>query len=59
MRARNRLNCVPLSVSRGYIALKSREREARDLLSSVYSWFTEGFDTRDLVEAKELLDQLQ
>ena len=32
--------------------------EARDLLASVYGWFTEGFDTRDLVEAKALLDAL-
>jgi hypothetical protein len=30
--------------------------EARDLLAPVYSWFTEGFDTRDLTEAKALLD---
>jgi class 3 adenylate cyclase/predicted ATPase len=32
--------------------------EARDLLAPVYGWFTEGFDTRDLKEAKALLDQL-
>jgi predicted ATPase len=32
--------------------------EARDLLAPVYSWFTEGFDTRDLTEAKALLDTL-
>ena len=32
--------------------------EARDLLASVYGWFTEGFDTRDLKEAKALLDTL-
>jgi predicted ATPase len=31
---------------------------ARDLLAPVYGWFTEGFDTRDLKEAKGLLDQL-
>ena len=30
--------------------------EARDLLASTYSWFTEGFDTSDLVDAKALLD---
>ena len=29
--------------------------EARDLLAPVYGWFTEGFDTRDLKEAKALL----
>jgi predicted ATPase len=32
--------------------------EARDLLAPVYSWFTEGFDTADLKEAKALLDEL-
>jgi predicted ATPase len=32
--------------------------EARDLLAPVYGWFTEGFDTRDLQEAKALLDGL-
>ena len=31
---------------------------ARDLLAPVYEWFTEGFDTRDLIEAKALLDEL-
>jgi predicted ATPase len=32
--------------------------EARDLLAPVYGWFTEGFDTLDLKEAKALLDAL-
>ncbi len=32
--------------------------EARDLLALVYVWFTEGFDTADLKEAKTLLDEL-
>jgi class 3 adenylate cyclase/predicted ATPase len=32
--------------------------EARDLLAPVYGWFTEGFDTPDLKEAKTLLDEL-
>jgi len=32
--------------------------EARDLLTPVYGWFTEGFDTLDLKEAKALLDAL-
>jgi tetratricopeptide (TPR) repeat protein len=32
--------------------------EARDILSPVYHWFTEGFDTPDLMEAKALLDEL-
>jgi predicted ATPase len=32
--------------------------EARELLAPVYGWFSEGFDTRDLKEAKALLEQL-
>jgi poly(3-hydroxyalkanoate) synthetase len=32
--------------------------KARDLLALVYGWFTEGFDTLDLKEAKALLDEL-
>jgi predicted ATPase len=31
---------------------------ARDLLAPIYGWFTEGFDTRDLKEARALLDEL-
>jgi hypothetical protein len=31
---------------------------AADLLAPVYGWFTEGFDTLDLKEAKALLDEL-
>jgi class 3 adenylate cyclase/predicted ATPase len=37
---------------------QGKHAEARDLLGSVYDWFTEGFDTRDLKEAKALLDEL-
>ena len=32
--------------------------EARQLLAEVYGWFTEGFDTADLQEAKALLEEL-
>ena len=32
--------------------------EARDVFAPVYGWFTEGFDTPDLKEAKALLDEL-
>lgn len=35
-----------------------RRHEARDLLADVYNWFTEGFDTADLVAAKALLEEL-
>jgi predicted ATPase len=34
---------------------QSKNEQARDLLTPIYSWFTEGFDTRDLNEAKALL----
>jgi class 3 adenylate cyclase/predicted ATPase len=37
---------------------QGRTREARDLLAPIYGWFTEGFDTADLKEAKALLDGL-
>jgi class 3 adenylate cyclase/predicted ATPase len=37
---------------------QGRRAEARDLLAPVYNWFTEGFDTPDLKEAKALLDAL-
>jgi predicted ATPase len=37
---------------------QGRRAEARDLLAPVYGWFTEGFDTRDLKEAKALLKEL-
>src|SRR6516162_1158777 len=37
---------------------QGRRGEARDLLSPTYRWFTEGFDTRDLREARALLDEL-
>jgi predicted ATPase len=37
---------------------QGKVQQARELLAPVYGWFTEGFDTRDLKEAKALLDQL-
>jgi predicted ATPase len=35
-----------------------KPQQARELLAPVYGWFTEGFDTRDLKEAKALLKEL-
>ena len=35
-----------------------RREEARTILAEIYSWFTEGFDTPDLKEAKSLLGEL-
>jgi predicted ATPase len=37
---------------------QGKREEARDLLAQVYGWFTEGFDTLDLKEAKAQLDAL-
>ena len=37
---------------------QGRRTEAREVLAPVYGWFTEGFDTVDLKEAKKLLDEL-
>ena len=37
---------------------QGRRAEARDLLVPVYGWFTEGFETPDLKEARALLDEL-
>ena len=37
---------------------QGKQDEARALLAPVYGWFTEGFDTLDLKEAKALLDEL-
>jgi predicted ATPase len=37
---------------------QGKRPEARELLAPVYGWFTEGFDTADLQEAKALLEEL-
>jgi predicted ATPase len=37
---------------------QGRRQEAREILAPVYDWFTEGFDTRDLKDAKALLEEL-
>jgi predicted ATPase len=37
---------------------RGKVQQARELLAPVYGWFTEGFDTRDLKEAKRLLEEL-
>jgi predicted ATPase len=37
---------------------QGRRAEARQLLVEIYNWFTEGFDTKDLQEAKALLEEL-
>jgi predicted ATPase len=40
------------------LASEDRRDEARTMLAEIYNWFTEGFDTADLKEAKALLDEL-
>ena len=37
---------------------QGKRDEARQLLAEIYGWFTEGFDTADLLEAKALLEEL-
>jgi hypothetical protein len=37
---------------------QGKKEEARRMLAEIYDWFTEGFDTTDLKEAKALLDEL-
>jgi predicted ATPase len=37
---------------------QGKSKQARELLAPVYGWFTEGFDTLDLREARALLDEL-
>jgi predicted ATPase len=37
---------------------QGKPQQARELLAPVYGWFTEGFDTLDLIEAKALLEEL-
>jgi predicted ATPase len=38
---------------------QGKVQQARELLAPVYGWFTEGFHTRDLKEAKALLNELE
>jgi predicted ATPase len=40
------------------LAEQGKRDEARTMLAEIYGWFTEGFDTPDLKDAKALLDEL-
>ena len=40
-------------------ATEGQQSEARKNLGAIYNWFTEGFDTADLKDAKALLDELR
>ena len=46
-----------MSVSRLW-QQQGKKKESHEMLAKLYSWFTEGFDTKDLQEAKALLEQL-
>ena len=37
---------------------QGKKEDARQMLAEIYNWFTEGFETKDLKEAKALLDEL-
>jgi predicted ATPase len=41
------------------LAKQGRRDEARAMLANIYGWFTEGFDTADLKDAKALFDELK
>ena len=49
---------MPRRASRGCSKKQGRRDEARTMLAEIYGWFTEGFDTADLKDAKALLDEL-
>ena len=37
---------------------QGKQQKAHQMLAEIYGWFTEGFDTKDLQEAKALLEEL-
>ena len=51
--------CSRLRTSSNARQVRVRAAAARDLLAPIYGWFTEGFNTLDLKEAKVLLDGLR
>ena len=57
-RTPGRLNCARQSAWHVCGVIRANAAEAHDLLAPIYGWFTEGFDTADLKEAKALLDEL-
>jgi len=60
-KVRNLSNCALPLAAAGCGSSRGRQGktgEDRDLLAPVYNWFTEDFDTKDLKDAKALLEQL-
>jgi hypothetical protein len=56
-KVRDPRSCAPRRLAR-LLTKHGRRAEARAMLAEIYSWFTEGFDTLALKEAKALLDEL-
>jgi hypothetical protein len=46
------------AIEGGCFARTGQRDEARAMLADIYNWFTEGFDTADLKDAKSLLEEL-
>jgi predicted ATPase len=51
-------NCAQQISMARFWRSRGKPQQARELLARVNGWFTEGFDTRDLKEAKALLEEL-
>ena len=59
---RSKLKSLSLSATTSLarlLAEQGRHEKARAMLAEIYGWFTEGFDTADLKDAKALLDDLK
>jgi hypothetical protein len=52
------LRCGTESTGARLLAKQGHGDEARTMLAEIYNWFTEGFDTADLKDAKALFDEL-
>jgi predicted ATPase len=67
MMTRREVNTALSSGSKSWAAMsmarlwrdQGKRQQAHDLLAPVYGWFTEGFNTLDLKQAKALLDELR
>ncbi len=54
----DRWSCARRPALRACSHRQGKRDEARAMLAEIYNWFTEGFDTADLKDAKALLDEL-
>ena len=55
---RHERRCATVSLARLLLAKRGKRDEAAAMLAQIYNWFTEGFDTADLKDARALLDEL-